>query len=85
MSDESTTFEEIIKALEGEVDRLESGDLSLEDALAAFEKNMMLLKQGTDALQAAEAKVERLVSVHDGQAETTALDPEVEATPDDQG
>lgn len=85
MSDESTTFEEIIKALEGEVDRLESGDLSLEDALAAFEKGMMLLKQGSDALQEAEAKVERLVSVHDGQAETTALDPEVEATPDDQG
>ena len=85
MSDEPTTFEEIIKALESEVGRLESGDLSLEDALAAFEKGMTLLKQGTDALQEAEAKVERLVAVHDGQAETTPLDREVEAAPDDQG
>jgi len=85
VSDERITFEEIIKALESEVDRLESGELSLEDALAAFEKGMTLLKQGTDVLQEAEAKVERLVAVHDGKAETTALDPEAEPAADVQG
>ena len=85
MSDAPTTFEEIIKALESEVDRLESGDLSLEDALAAFEKGMGLLKEGSDALQKAEAKVERLIAVHDGQAETTELDPAVVETPGDEG
>jgi len=70
MSNEPTHFEDILKSLENEVERLESGDLSLEEALAAFEHGMNLLKQGSDALQKAEMKVEKLIAIHDGAADT---------------
>tara|TARA_B100000700_G_C14627283_1_gene661108 strand:+ start:382 stop:627 length:246 start_codon:yes stop_codon:yes gene_type:complete len=73
MSNEPTNFEDILKSLENEVERLESGDLSLEEALASFEKGMNLLKKGSTALQQAEAKVEKLIAVHEENLETEPL------------
>ena len=74
MSDEPTSFEGILTALEAEVARLERGDLPLEDALKAFEHGMALSKSGGAILQAAERKVEVLVAARSGQAETRPLD-----------
>lgn len=70
------SFEAILSALESEVQRLERGDLPLEDALKAFENGMALARSGGELLGAAEKKVELLLSVKDGQAETRPFDPE---------
>ena len=74
MSDTPQTFEEILAALEAEVRRLESGELPLEESLAAFERGMGLVEQGGNVLAAAEKKVEMLLAAREG--ETRPFDPE---------
>jgi len=44
------TFEESLNALEEIVQRLERGDVPLEEALAAFQEGMALSKQCQDTL-----------------------------------
>lgn len=55
------SFEEGLKKLEGIVERLESGDLSLEQSLKLFEEGMDLSQGCRTMLEAAETKVEILV------------------------
>ena len=76
MTDDPQTFEAILAALETEVQRLERGDLPLEEALAAFERGTTLARRGSETLAAAEKKVELLLAVRNGQAETRPLDTE---------
>ncbi|MET3559190.1 exodeoxyribonuclease VII small subunit [Streptococcus rupicaprae] len=54
MSKSKKTFEENLAELETIVQRLESGDIALEEALSEFQKGMMLSKE----LQATLAKAE---------------------------
>jgi exodeoxyribonuclease VII small subunit len=54
------SFEAALEALEAIVDRLEGGDLSLEDALAAFERGVELSRRCAKQLEAAERRVEIL-------------------------
>jgi exodeoxyribonuclease VII small subunit len=58
---EGAPFEAALERLEGIVDRLEDGDLPLEEALARFEEGVALSRQLADQLTAAEQRVERLV------------------------
>lgn len=44
------------------VESLESGDLSLDDALKQFERGIALTRQAQSALQAAEQKVQTLMT-----------------------
>lgn len=44
------------------VEKLESGDLSLDDALKQFERGIALTRQAQSALQAAEQKVQLLMA-----------------------
>ena len=53
-------FEEGMADLEAIVARLEAGELPLEEALAAFEAGIALVRQLNDRLRAAEARVEIL-------------------------
>jgi len=65
MADEKS-FEEALTALEEAVDRLESGELSLEEALEAFEggvKNAALCRQ---SLKAVETRMELLLKDREG-------------------
>jgi exodeoxyribonuclease VII small subunit len=57
----SERFEEILGRLRGLVDRLEGGNLPLEESLRAFEEGMELCRRGTVILDAAEKKVETLL------------------------
>jgi exodeoxyribonuclease VII small subunit len=59
-------FEEGMALLEELVARLESGDLSLEDALAAFEQGVALVRALNERLTDAERRVELLVRGADG-------------------
>ena len=54
-------FELAMRALEQLVERLEQGDLPLEESLAAFEKGVMLTRACQAALKDAEQKVEILL------------------------
>jgi exodeoxyribonuclease VII small subunit len=54
-------FETAMRDLEELVDRLEQGDLPLEESLAAFERGVMLTRACQTALKDAEQKVEILL------------------------
>ena len=54
-------FESAMRDLEELVDRLEQGDLPLEESLAAFERGVLLTRACQTALKEAEQKVEILL------------------------
>lgn len=54
-------FEEALRRLEGIVDRLESGELSLEESLALFEEGMRLTQYCARQLEQARLRVSQLV------------------------
>ena len=56
------SFEEALKELEEIVNSLERGDVSLEDAIEAYERGSMLKNQCEKRLQEAKMKVERIQS-----------------------
>jgi exodeoxyribonuclease VII small subunit len=66
-------FEEAIADLEQVVEQLESGDLSLEDSLAAFEKGVGLVRYCNQKLSEVEKKVELLVKDKQGQLRLQAF------------
>ena len=56
-------FEKKLKNLEDIVNKMESGELSLDDSLKNFEKGVSLARECHDQLNKAEQKVQELVSV----------------------
>ncbi|MDY7219707.1 exodeoxyribonuclease VII small subunit [Denitrificimonas sp. JX-1] len=54
-------FEQSLSDLQALVERLESGDLSLEESLATFEKGIALTRECQSALQDAEQRVQVLL------------------------
>lgn len=54
-------FEASLKELEGIVTQLESGDLSLDQSLSAYERGVNLTRQCEKALSTAEQKVQKLL------------------------
>jgi exodeoxyribonuclease VII small subunit len=54
-------FDDLVSRLREVVGRLESGNLSLEDSLAAYEEGVALARRGHDLLDRAEKRVELLV------------------------
>ena len=57
---ENLNFEDSLKELEEIVDRLENGQGSLEDAIAAYERGSMLKKHCQAKLDEARLKVEKI-------------------------
>ena len=71
-------FEAALEELEQVVEQLESGDLSLEDSLAAFEKGVGLVKLCNEKLTEVEKKVELLVKDKEGKFQLKPFDPGAE-------
>ena len=71
---EKKKFEDAIEDLEKIVERLESGELSLEEALAAFEDGVRLIKICNQKLAEVEKKIELLVKDKDGKLQLRPLD-----------
>jgi exodeoxyribonuclease VII small subunit len=71
---EKKKFEEAIEDLEKIVERLESGELSLEDSLAAFEDGVRLIKICNRKLTEVEKKIELLVKDKEGKFQLQPLD-----------
>ena len=75
-------FESALAELDTVVARMESGDLSLEDSLAAFERGIRLTRHCQSALENAELRVKQLTA--DGRLEDlTELDDEAADPSDD--
>ncbi len=72
---EKRTFEKSMEELEGVVKGLESGDLSLDDSIKAFENGMNLTKECEGMLSDAKGKVEKLVKGAGGDLATENFEP----------
>lgn len=59
---EDLDFEAALAELDTVVTRMESGDLSLEDSLAAFERGIRLTRHCQSALENAELRVKQLTA-----------------------
>jgi len=71
-------FEENLAALEQVVDRLERGELSLEESVKLFEDGVGLSNACKAELDAAEGKVQVLIEQSNGRAVVTDLEVEEE-------
>ncbi len=59
------TYEQIFVELENIVEKMDSGDISLEKSLELFEKGVSLIKDGKKKLDQAESKVKTLIKDSD--------------------
>jgi len=66
-------FETALEELEQVVEQLESGELSLEDSLSAFEKGVGLVRFCNQKLNEVEKKIEMLVKDKEGKLQLKAL------------
>lgn len=76
MSDEikdpaTLSFENALKELEGIVDRLERGDVELEESIKIYERGEALRNRCDELLKSAEMKIEKIKAGRDGKAEGT--------------
>ncbi|KMK76998.1 exodeoxyribonuclease VII small subunit [Alkalihalobacillus pseudalcaliphilus] len=69
---ETVSFEEAMGELEQIVEKLEQGDVALDDAIAMFQQGMELSKQCHDKLEEVEKKMDRILHP-DGEIETVHL------------
>lgn len=69
----SIDFEQSLADLQALVERLENGELSLEDSLAAFEQGISLTRDCQSALAQAEQKVQVLLE-RDGELAAEPFD-----------
>ncbi|HMV45122.1 MAG TPA: exodeoxyribonuclease VII small subunit [Leptospiraceae bacterium] len=60
------SFEEALNELEQIAEKLERGQLTLEDSIKAYERGMELKKICTERLKEAEGKIEYLAKAPDG-------------------
>jgi exodeoxyribonuclease VII small subunit len=71
-------FEEALQELEHIVERLESGELALEESLAAFEAGVALVRQLNEKLKEVERRVEVLTRDEEGNLRTDEIGDEGE-------
>ena len=71
-------FEHSLAELQQLVERLESGELSLEDSLGCFEQGIRLTRECQAALTQAEQKV-RILLERDGELEEAPFDADLPA------
>ncbi len=72
---EEVRFEDALRDLEQTVERLESGELTLEDSLAAFERGVGLVRLLNEKLVAVEQRVEVLTRDGNGTLRTRPMEP----------
>jgi exodeoxyribonuclease VII small subunit len=79
MTTKTRKFEEELKDLETIVSKIDSGELTLEESIAAFERGVMLVKALNGKLDEVERKVELLTRSAGGELRTAPF----EASPDE--
>ena len=76
MSEPSESFEEALTLLEESVERLEAGDLKLEEALAVFEQGVAASRTCSQWLDQTRKRIQVLTSDDEGQFRLDFLDGE---------
>lgn len=71
---EKRKFEQAMSELESVVKNLESGDMTLDQSLAAFEKGVSLARECEEKLTEAKGKIEQLIKDSEGRAKTAPLE-----------
>ena len=66
------SFEEALRALEDVVRKLESGEVPLDDSISLYERGEALRKHCQARLDAAQARIEKIVTGPDGKPAGTA-------------
>jgi exodeoxyribonuclease VII small subunit len=69
------SFESQLKELEQIVNKLEAGDLPLEESLKLFEDGVRLSRECRERLTLAERRIEVLLKDSDGNLSVKAIDP----------
>ena len=69
MSNSKNTFQESLKKLEKIVEKLEDGNVNLDDSIKSFEEGVALVKECQKQLSEAEIKIQTLLE--DGNVEPT--------------
>jgi len=75
-------FEEQLAQLESVVERLERGELTLEDSVRLFEEGVKLSNACKQELEKAEGRIQVLVDAQAGGTRVADLDPEAEPDED---
>jgi exodeoxyribonuclease VII small subunit len=73
-------FDSGLKRLEGIVEKLDGGDLTLEESLKVFEEGIGLVRLLAKKLDEAEKKIEILTQAEDGSAVIEDFDPQGKGT-----
>ncbi len=71
---EKLTFEQSLTELESVVERLELGDMQLEESLELFERGVTLIRDCRTRLTSAERKIEELTESMNGDLEAIEMD-----------
>jgi exodeoxyribonuclease VII small subunit len=83
MAAKEKKFEEEIKDLETLVNQIDSGELTLEESISAFERGVALVKSLNRKLDEVERKVELLTRDAEGRLQSSSLDHELGEKPRD--
>jgi exodeoxyribonuclease VII small subunit len=81
-SDKQPKFEEAIEQLESIIDRIESGEVGLEECIAQYERGMKLVGRCQAILDKAQQRITELTTDADGKLRAHDLPPEEEADTD---
>lgn len=81
MASKTKKFEDELRDLEEIVNRIDSGDLSLEESIAAFERGVALVRSLNLKLDEVERKVEVLIRTAQGELRTEPFDESSQAAP----
>jgi exodeoxyribonuclease VII small subunit len=84
MAAQQKKFEDELKELEDTVARIDSGELSLEESIAAFEQGVALVRSLSQRLDEVEKKIEVLVRDSQGELRTTPYRVEIKNGNDDE-
>ena len=74
-TEQTPDFEQALAELEGLVEKLEGGELTLDESLAHFKRGVELTRQCQDVLDKAQLAVDRLVNPDD-ESTTEPVDPD---------
>jgi exodeoxyribonuclease VII small subunit len=77
MAAKGKKFEEEVRDLEAIVSQIDSGELTLEESISAFERGVALIKSLNQKLDEVERKVELLTRNAEGRLQTSSLDDEL--------
>lgn len=72
-------FESAMERLEGQVKKLESGNMTLDESIAAYEEAIKLIRVCNEKLENAERRVRILTESEDGSVTDMPFDPTDEA------